>query len=136
MCAMKKLFTERARLVIYLEQSDVIRMTAKARENGELLAEWARGVLRSELTISGPEPRAENRRPHPRIRRKPNTDVSGDAINALTETAAVLDAACQSDYQVPEVARNIIAKARHTAESNWRSCGCGTCCAKRKEHGL
>lgn len=58
---MKKLFTERARLVIYLEQSDVIRMTAKAKEYGQTLVEWARWELNDaasartvEIELPGP----------------------------------------------------------------------------------
>lgn len=66
---MRKLFTERARIVIYLEKSDELRMTAKAKENGELLAEWARNVLRNELTMESiplPDPPATKpkRTPH------------------------------------------------------------------------
>lgn len=49
MCAMKKLFNERARLVIYLDQDELVRMGILAKSNGETLVEWAREVLRSEL---------------------------------------------------------------------------------------
>jgi hypothetical protein len=45
----KRIFTDRERLVVYLERAEVIRMTAAAREAGETLVEWARGALRNEL---------------------------------------------------------------------------------------
>ena|SRR5271154_3440630 len=46
---MRKLFTDRTRLVVYLERDEVDRLLAKARESGQTLVEWAREVLRGEL---------------------------------------------------------------------------------------
>jgi hypothetical protein len=57
------MFTERERLVIYLEKSDILRMTAKAKENRETLIEWARGVLRNELTIEMHRPPEDLQKP-------------------------------------------------------------------------
>jgi hypothetical protein len=51
MCDVKRMFEERARLVIYLESSDMVRLTAVARGEGKTLVEWARGVL---LAQGGP----------------------------------------------------------------------------------
>ena len=42
---MKKIFTDRARLVLYVEHGDLARMTERARREGKLLAEWAREAL-------------------------------------------------------------------------------------------
>jgi hypothetical protein len=59
MCPMKKVFEERARLVVYLEQSDMVRMTEAARDSGVTLVEWARGVLKEESENG--EPRGNHR---------------------------------------------------------------------------
>ena len=65
------MFTERSRLVIYLEHADVVRMTAAAKESGETLVEWARGALQNELhcahtEVESPKPRkAEKTLVHP-----------------------------------------------------------------------
>jgi hypothetical protein len=53
---MRRIFDERSRLVVYLEQADLIRMTAKARESGQTLVEWARESLRNELAIGTETP--------------------------------------------------------------------------------
>lgn len=82
---MKKVFRERARLVIYLERVELERLE---REHGNGLQEWVRG----------------------RLGREGNQDV-------------------------PRVGGSLVIEGRHTASSNWRTCGCGTCRAKRKELG-
>lgn len=46
---MKKLFVDRARLVVYLEASDMKRLSEKARSEGKTLVEWARERLLGEL---------------------------------------------------------------------------------------
>lgn len=58
---MRKLFTQRARLVVYLEQSELDAAIAKAKQYGQTLQEWARGELRDaaggqtvEVEIAGP----------------------------------------------------------------------------------
>jgi hypothetical protein len=45
MCGMKKQFAVRARLVCYMEASDIAALTARAREEGKVLVEWARETL-------------------------------------------------------------------------------------------
>src|SRR5277367_5067711 len=47
---MRKIFSDRARIVVYLEQAEVPVMVAKAREEGKTLVEWAREVLRGEIS--------------------------------------------------------------------------------------
>ena len=49
MTHMRKQFQQRARLAIYLETSDLVRLTAKARTEGKALVEWARETLLGEL---------------------------------------------------------------------------------------
>lgn len=56
---MKKVFDDRARIAVYLDKADVIRMESKAREEGMTLAEWAREALRGELKIGGNGDRVE-----------------------------------------------------------------------------
>ena len=46
----RKIFSDRARIVVYLEQAEVPVMVAKAREEGKTLVEWAREVLRGEIS--------------------------------------------------------------------------------------
>jgi hypothetical protein len=46
---MKKLFTERVRLVVYLEQSELTEIQGSAKRYGQTIQEWARGVLRSSV---------------------------------------------------------------------------------------
>lgn len=46
---MRKLFTDRARLVVYVEATDLERLTAKARSEGRTVVEWARETLLEEL---------------------------------------------------------------------------------------
>jgi hypothetical protein len=41
----RRIFTERARLVVYIELEDLNRLTAVARGDGKTLVEWAREVL-------------------------------------------------------------------------------------------
>lgn len=41
----RKIFTERTRLVVYLETRDLARITATARAAGKTVVEWAREVL-------------------------------------------------------------------------------------------
>jgi len=152
---MKKLFTERARLVIYLEQSDVIRMTSKAKEAGEPLVEWARNVLRNELTQgvnpvdSGTESRrgVHEGRASRRLARQVSTgEASKDtprkppkerdmAAHAEAESPSINTAAGPYDAK-GRLGQGSIPNFRHTAESNWRTCLCGTCVKKRKDYGL
>lgn len=47
----RRIFTERGRLVVYLEQAEIAQMTAEARKAGMTLVEWAREALRHELSI-------------------------------------------------------------------------------------
>jgi len=100
---------ERERLVLYLEKSDVIRMLSRAKEDGETLVEWARNVLRNELTISRPSeaPRSSTAGHKPR------------KVRAGAESTTVQAVAVENP-------------TRHTAESNWRTCLCETCVQKRK----
>ena len=49
-CHMKRIFTERARLVLYLEAKDLNRLTEHARGEGKMVVEWARETLLGELT--------------------------------------------------------------------------------------
>lgn len=53
MCSMRRIFEERARLVIYIESADLNRMTEEARKRGVPIVEWARKVLLE--SISGEE---------------------------------------------------------------------------------
>ena len=46
---MKRIFEERAKLVVYVESVDIVRMTERARSEGKLLAEWLRETLLGEL---------------------------------------------------------------------------------------
>lgn len=46
---MRKLFTDRARLVVYVEAGDLNRLTAHARGEGKTVVEWARETLLGEL---------------------------------------------------------------------------------------
>ena len=62
---MRKLFTERVRLVVYVEASDLTRLTERAREEGKTLVEWARETLLGELEDNSDVPRAKPvRRPN------------------------------------------------------------------------
>lgn len=47
--AVKRIFTDRARLVVYVEAEELNGMTALARGSGKTLVEWAREVLREKL---------------------------------------------------------------------------------------
>src|SRR5579864_4003054 len=83
---MRKIFTERERLVIYLEHAEVVEMTAKAREEGMTLVEWAREALRSELgTGTVPTVRPNSRIPKD-VGREPATSKPVDA--GLSGTAS------------------------------------------------
>ena len=42
---MKRVFQERARLVIYLEQGDLGKVTKMAREEGKTVVEWMREMI-------------------------------------------------------------------------------------------
>src|SRR6266576_2721735 len=42
---MRRIFETRARLAIYFENADLVRLTDRARQEGKLLAEWARETL-------------------------------------------------------------------------------------------
>jgi hypothetical protein len=44
-CHVKRIFDERARVVIYLEAEDVTRLTEEARAEGKTLVEWGRETL-------------------------------------------------------------------------------------------
>ena len=46
---MRKLFNDRARLVVYLEQAELDAMASNAKRYGQTLQEWARGVLTSSV---------------------------------------------------------------------------------------
>jgi hypothetical protein len=52
---MRKLFTERTRLVIYVEATDLERFTARARAEGRTVVEWARETLLGEFAESNDE---------------------------------------------------------------------------------
>ena len=54
---MKRLFIERSRLVVYLESSDLQRLTEQARSEGKALVEWARETLLGELENNSDVPR-------------------------------------------------------------------------------
>lgn len=47
--AMRRQFEHRARLVVYLENADVQRMTARAVQDGMVLMDWVRETLLGEL---------------------------------------------------------------------------------------
>lgn len=47
--AMRRQFEHRARLVVYLENADVQRMTARAFQDGMVLMDWVRETLLGEL---------------------------------------------------------------------------------------
>lgn len=49
----RKIFQDRARVVVYLEQGDVEAMLAQSRFCGMTLVEWMREVLRGELLEGG-----------------------------------------------------------------------------------
>jgi hypothetical protein len=50
---MRKIFTNRARVVVYAEAEDVARMELHARSKGHTLPEWARSTLLNELYWAG-----------------------------------------------------------------------------------
>lgn len=55
---MRKIFSQRARVVVYLENEAVDRMVAKAREEGKTLVEWARETLVEGLEDNSDLPRS------------------------------------------------------------------------------
>ena len=46
---MRKIFDDRARFVVYMEQSNIIGLTKLAKAEGKTLVEWARETLLGEL---------------------------------------------------------------------------------------
>lgn len=50
----RKIFSDRARLVVYVEAQDLNRLTEKARDEGRTLVEWARERLLEELEAGTP----------------------------------------------------------------------------------
>jgi hypothetical protein len=49
----RKIFNQRARIVVYLENEAIDRMLVKARDEGRTLVEWARETLLGELDGAG-----------------------------------------------------------------------------------
>jgi hypothetical protein len=80
---MRKLFTERTRLVVYVEASDLTRLTEKARSEGRTVVEWARETLLGELETDSELPRPERVRV---AERRANTvgveEVHGRGVSA------------------------------------------------------
>jgi hypothetical protein len=66
----RRIFTDRARLVVYIESGDLLRLTAKARSGGKTLVEWARETLLGELEANSDVPCT---RPVRMARRRPIT---------------------------------------------------------------
>jgi len=79
MTHMRKQFEKRARLAIYLENSDLQRLTAKARAEGKLLAEWARETLLGELGGNS------------EVRSKPAIRVAGRGAAELERISGTFD---------------------------------------------
>lgn len=75
---MKRLFMERSRLVVYVEASDLTRLTEKARSEGKTVVEWARETLLGELEDSSGLPRT----PAVRVAERRTLPVELDAVAA------------------------------------------------------
>lgn len=86
---MKKLFTERARLVIYVENADLERLTARARSEGKTLVEWGRETLLGALETGRVEDVPKRRAV--RVARERTAAVAGpfDAGGKLGEGSTV-----------------------------------------------
>jgi hypothetical protein len=59
---MRKRFEVRARLVLYMEQEDLNRLTAQAREAGRTVVDYARDVLLAPAVVPGIRVSQEMRR--------------------------------------------------------------------------
>jgi len=68
----KRLFTERARVVVYVEAKDLNRLTAHARSAGKTLVEWARETLLGKVNHVEETPRVV------RTKAVAQGEVSGD----------------------------------------------------------
>lgn len=77
----RKLFSDRARLVVYVEAEDLNRLTAHARKEGRTVVEWARETLLGELNGASREDHAVRSARKPRsVRRGPDPHEHAIAV--------------------------------------------------------
>jgi len=107
----RRIFTERARIVVYLESEEIDRMLAVAKASGMTLVEWAREALRGELQNNGVEDVPRNRKVRVDSRRAmPNG--SGTVGESEVSATTVRDAGVSVEHD--------------------KTCQCGVCEFRRK----
>jgi len=113
---MRKQFEDRARLVIYLDRTDLNALTTRAKLEGRVLIAWAREVLMREIEL-------------PRVTHKTwpfenCKDVAG------------LSPAVGNHTPTPEVREASGNNSVHTAKSNRLTCMCASCSDYRRRNDI
>jgi hypothetical protein len=122
---MRKQFETRVRLVIYMDQLDLNRLTARAKREGRVLVAWARETLMREME----EPTSPVEfKPASRLRKHVSLTGAVQSHSVQGEPATPLASVNKKD-SIPET-------VKHTANSNRLTCGCATCVAYRHDHGI
>jgi len=120
----RRIFEQRARLVVYVESGDADKMEKRARSEGKTLVEWMRETLLGELAtveeLSRPKPVRVARR-----RTMPNGD-SGAA--GLSDVAA--SAGKQGDATGSPCKRSV---CKHGIARGWHCWQCGGMAIIEKE---
>lgn len=110
------MFTERTRLVVYMETADLQRITETAREAGKTVVEWAREVL---LEIG--EPKAV-REPEPVRVAKRRSNVL-ERLPVLADAGSA--ASAEEDVRVSEGRGASERTCKHGTPKGWRCWQCG-----------
>jgi hypothetical protein len=120
---MRKQFETRVRLVIYMDQLDLNRLTARAKREGRVLVAWARDVLIDAITEHSIDPLA------------PRTDETTEQWTARTKPLLKRKRIAKN----PPLADGDPTKTEtyyHTATSSRFRCLCESCVAYRHDHGI
>ena len=119
--ALRRIFRERARVVIYVESEDMDRMLQTARGEGKTLLEWARETLLGEIS---------NNADVPRSRKVRGVGRGGNAHEYATYVAAQLEASVNPERDpVPDIEESRARKSEKTCPHGyavgWRCTLCG-----------
>ena len=123
---MRKIFSQRARVVVYLENESVDRMLEKAREEGKTLVEWARETLLEQLADNSDVPRTRavrvaGRRAHA-AQRLSVAAGTGNATSAEEPVCAAEDVPLVLGAEGHAQKRRT---CKHGIEKGWRCWQCG-----------